>query len=204
LKHFVLPALLLVTGCNIRSNAETPAPPNAREQRAAARAAQPAPKAATVAPATIAQAPASAAPAPITAAPGKKRGDIEWGGSIQWKTLDEGLAEAKRTNRPVALLIYADWCPHCHELAPVFTRADVAALAEKLVMIRQDSDEAPDWAQEKYGGPKVGDYVPRLFFLRPDGTIREDLVSDNPRYPYFYTPDAVDRLKDSMRKAAEG
>lgn len=40
------------------------------------------------------------------------------GGGIQWiGTLDAGLAEARRTNRPILLVSAA---PHCHEVSGIW------------------------------------------------------------------------------------
>jgi thiol:disulfide interchange protein len=182
-KHLLL-ACLLATGCTIESGAKTAAP-------AAGSAAAPA----SAADATAATKLAAPPPAP------KAGPHVQFDGPIQWRTWDEGLAEAKRANRGIFLLVYADWCPHCRNLSPVFQQPEVVALAEKLVMVRQDADEKAPWMQ-RYAAQ--GTYVPRIFFLKPDGTLREDLRSAHPQYPYFYTPGGVDELKASMRRAAEG
>ncbi len=175
----LLLALLLATGCTIESGAKTaPAPPPPATEATTARVAPP---------------PPSAAP--------KTGPHVEFDGPIQWRTWDDGLAEAKKANRGIFLLVYADWCPHCRNLSPVFQQPDVVALAEKLVMVRQDADARAPWLQRFEA---QGTYVPRIFFLRPDGTLRDDLKSANPNYPYFYTPGGVDELKASMRRAAEG
>jgi thiol-disulfide isomerase/thioredoxin len=97
------------------------------------------------------------------------------------------------------VLVYADWCPHCRALGPVFSDPEIEALATHLVMVRQNHDEDPPWLQpynEKYGG-----YVPRIFFFDSTGKIRDDLTSGHPRYPYFYAAEASDLLKRSMRRA---
>ena len=78
---------------------------------------------------------------------------------------------------------------------------EVAALAKNLIMVRQNNDARPDWLQQYVA---LGTYVPRVFFFSPDGTLREDIKSDHPRFPYFYTPHGVDVLKRSMQAAAAG
>jgi thiol:disulfide interchange protein len=192
-KHLLL-ACLLATGCTIESGAKS-----GREGAESAAASVPA-RAATTSAAPVSAATTAtrvAAPAPAS----KAGPHVHFDGPIKWRTWEDGLAEAKQANRGIFLLVYADWCPHCRELSPVFQQPDVVALAEKLVMVRQDADERAPWLQRFEAH---GTYVPRIFFFKPDGTLRDDLRSANPQYPYFYTPGGVDQLKDSMRRAAEG
>lgn len=197
MKNLILPALLLgLSACKMTAGekpgeAKTEAPKTSAPASAAA-------VASAAAPATIA---APKAPEPA-GDHGGGADAIKWAGPVQWRTWEEGLAEAQRTQRGICLVVYADWCPRCKELAPVFAEADVVALAEKLVMVRQDSDQRPAWLEERYG--KFGGYVPRVFFLKPDGTVREDLTSGHAQYPYFFTPRGSDKLKDAMRRLAEG
>lgn len=155
------------------------------------------------APAT--DAPASEAvvaqPKPFKAVGHAKGGpEINWENGAQWSDWATGLARAKQEKKPILLMVYADWCPRCRELAPVFNLPEVTALEEGLVLIRQNGDEKPDWLQ---AFDSLGGYVPRVFFLTPDGSLREDITSGHPRYPYFYTPAGVEALKDAMRAAVK-
>lgn len=128
-----------------------------------------------------------------------KSGSLDWDTTIAWKSWDEGLKLAQSTNKPVMLLVYAEWCPHCRELKPVFADPDIIKLSEQLVMVRQDADEDPPWLRPKLG--HLGSYVPRLFFLKPDGTVQADITSGNGRFPYFYTREGIEALKSSMKRA---
>jgi thiol:disulfide interchange protein len=138
----------------------------------------------------------TAEPAPLPPSPAS---GVKWTGTVKWHTWSEGLSIAGKESKPIMVLVYADWCPHCRELGPVFADPEVEALATHLVMVRQNHDEDPSWLQpynEKYGG-----YVPRIFFFDSTGKIRDDLTSGHPRYPYFYAAEASDLLKRSMRRA---
>jgi thiol-disulfide isomerase/thioredoxin len=138
-----------------------------------------------------AQAPAPSPPSPASG--------VEWQGNVKWHTWNEGLSIAAKESKPIMVLVYADWCPHCRALGPVFADPEIEALATHLVMVRQNHDEDPSWLQpynEKYGG-----YVPRIFFFDSTGKIRADLTSGHPRYPFFYAAEASDLLKQSMRRA---
>ncbi|MCK6576190.1 thioredoxin family protein [Myxococcota bacterium] len=151
---------------------------------------------------TPAAAPATTAPA-STAAPKPGSKQVELPANVDWQTWDAGLARAKAENKPALLLVWAHWCPRCRELAPVFGQPEIAALAKGVVMIQQDADERPAWLTEKFDAD-FGGYVPRVFLLRPDGTVRTDITSGNPQYPYFYVPRDAGALVRALEKALRG
>ncbi len=133
------------------------------------------------------------------AKPGKKK--IVWGDSVAWAPWAKGRDQSARENKPLCLVVYADWCPRCREMVPVFKRPEVVEASEKLVMVRQDNDAKPEWLSA-YGD--LGNYVPRIFFFGPDGQLRRDITSGHPRYPHFYNARDVSALLSSMRKATGG
>jgi protein-disulfide reductase (glutathione) len=117
--------------------------------------------------------------------------------AIAWQELDGGLALAREQGLPVMLVVHASWCPKCTALKPVFATAPVAALSESFVMVNVDQDLAPrvatDFAPD-------GDYVPRVVFLRPDGTTDAELRNPvRDRFAYFYMPH--DDLAGAMERA---
>ncbi|HEX2677705.1 MAG TPA: thioredoxin family protein, partial [Polyangiales bacterium] len=111
---------------------------------------------------------------------------MAWGNAVTWQSWDSAQTIARKEGKPICLVVYANWCSHCKELAPVFSQPEVASAARELVMVHQDQDENPEWLTERFGS--YGSSVPRVFFLAPDGKVREDLTSGHPRYPYFYAP----------------
>lgn len=120
-------------------------------------------------------------------------------GPIHWLPWELGLKDASAHKKPLCLVLYADWCPHCRELAPAWKDPEVVKLAKGLVMVHQNVDERPPWLA-RFG--QLGQYVPRIFFLKPDGSILTDITSGNPRFPYFYQPQHLDALRSSMGRAA--
>jgi thiol-disulfide isomerase/thioredoxin len=139
----------------------------------------------------------STAPAPTAEAPGANA--VAWHGNIEWHEWTDALAIAKRESKPIMVVVYADWCPHCRALGPVFADPDIEAMAKRLVMVRQNHDENPAWL-EPYN-QKYGAYVPRIFFFDSSGKMRDDLTSGHPRYPYFYAAEQPEFLKQTMRRA---
>ena len=136
------------------------------------------------------------APPPAPARAGKH---VDFDPRIAWKPWDDAQRTAKAQGRPIMVVVYADWCPHCRELSPVFADPEIQKLSEGLVMVHENSDADPAWLKAY---ANLGSYVPRILFLAPDGTLKADLTSGNGRYPYFYTPQGVDALKSSMKRAS--
>jgi len=104
-------------------------------------------------------------------------------GAIAWRPLDDGLAEAKKEGKPVCLVVYTEWCPHCTNYSKVFHDPRVVEKSKRFVMIRIDKDKK---AMTAHGYAPSGDYVPRTIFLSPDGQIRKDVTSKREDYPHFY------------------
>ncbi|MFT4569573.1 MAG: thiol-disulfide isomerase/thioredoxin [Hyphomicrobiaceae bacterium] len=117
---------------------------------------------------------------------------------IAWKTYEDGLVEAKQASKPVLLVIYTEWCPHCTRFSEIFHDTKVVEKSKEFVMIHVERDankaisakHAPD-----------GEYIPRTYFLEPDGTLK-DIHEDRPNYLYFYDTSSPDSLLRSMEKAS--
>jgi len=102
---------------------------------------------------------------------------------IQWQSYDDGLAAAKQAKKPICLIFYTDWCPHCRNYSGVFHDPKVVAQAKKLVMIRINGDEKKDLSQQY---SPDGQYIPRTFFLSSDGTLAPSIQQPRDRFKYFY------------------
>ncbi|MCE9574803.1 MAG: thioredoxin family protein [Deltaproteobacteria bacterium] len=102
---------------------------------------------------------------------------------IDWQSFDDGLARARAEHKPICLVVYTTWCPHCKNYSRVFEDARVVERARDFVMIRIDADQEPEIAARF---AEDGKYIPRTFFLAPDGTPDLDIRASRPRYRYFY------------------
>lgn len=116
---------------------------------------------------------------------GKARATIEdWNdANIKWMSYDEGLAEAKQSHRPICLIFFTTWCPHCKNYSGVFSDPEVVKKAKSFVMIRLDKDNNGD-ISKKYAPD--GEYIPRTYFLASDGTLDPSLSEARDQYKYFY------------------
>jgi thiol-disulfide isomerase/thioredoxin len=119
--------------------------------------------------------------------------------AIAWKSFDEGLALAKAQNKPVCLVLFTSWCPHCKSYSHVFADPRLVERAKDFVMIRVDAD-ANDEVSRRYRPD--GTYVPRTFILDADGNIDVAATSGNPRFKYFFDESRADSLLQAMSLAA--
>ena len=131
---------------------------------------------------------AIAAPPPVAAdqppAPPRGAAHGEWNSDqIRWLSYDAGLARAHAESKPICLVMHAAWCPHCRTYARVFDDPRVVAQAQRLVMVKVNVDEVPTVAA-RYAVD--GTYVPRTYFLRPDGTVIERIDAHRPQYRFFF------------------
>lgn len=118
---------------------------------------------------------------------------------IAWRGYDEGLAEAKRDKKPICLVLYTTWCPHCKNYSNVFGDPRVVEQAKKFVMIRLDKDKNTP-VSAKYSPD--GEYIPRTFFLASDGTLDATIHAPRDKYQFFYDERDPTGLLASMTAAA--
>ncbi|MBM4344966.1 MAG: thioredoxin family protein [Deltaproteobacteria bacterium] len=131
---------------------------------------------------------------------GEARAEIRFEGPIHWNEWAAGLKQASAKKKAVLLLLYTDSCPKCTLLGEVLkSNKDVHKLASGLVMVHVNSGTAPMDIVHRFA--RFGNYVPRIVFLRPDGSTVDDIVSNNPGFPYYYQPSRPEFLIASMQKA---
>ena len=120
----------------------------------------------------------------FTAAP--VRADDDWNDKkIVWQTTyDEGLALAKKEKKPICLIFTTPWSDRSAQYATVFHDPAIVAKAKRFVMIRLELDPQTAALSTKYAPD--GSYVPRTFFLSPDGELWEDVHAPQDEYKYYY------------------
>jgi thiol-disulfide isomerase/thioredoxin len=118
--------------------------------------------------------------------------------NIKWFSYDEGLAEAKKSHRPICLIFFTTWCPHCKNYSNVFSDPEVVKKAKSFVMIRLDNDKNAEIGK-KYAPD--GGYIPRTFFLSADGTLDPSLGEARDKYKYFYDEKSPSSILAGMDRA---
>jgi thiol:disulfide interchange protein len=120
--------------------------------------------------------------------------------NITWKPLDDGLELAKKEKKPVCLIVFTEWCPHCGNYSKVFHDAKVVEKAKQFVMVRLDQGNDKDKDRAAKYAPDGG-YIPRTMFLAPDGTLAPDITAPRPQYKYFYDESKPDSILAGMDAA---
>ena len=87
-----------------------------------------------------------------------------WNASqIDWQPYEAGLAKAKAENKPVCLIFFTTWCPHCKTYSKVFDDPTVVARSRKFVMIHLNADDESALAS-KYAKPTTSQAGARSLF----------------------------------------
>ena len=126
-------------------------------------------------------------------------GPADWNdGEIAWQSYEAGLAQARRERKPMLLVFYTQGCQHSPEYSRIFHAPEVVAQAREFVMVRVDADLLPELdARFMPDGP----YVPRTFFLDPDGAPALALHGADPTYRYFLDYASPRELLELMARA---
>ena len=118
--------------------------------------------------------------------------------AIQWRSYEEGLAAAKKEKKPICLVFFTEWCPHCTRYSGVFHNPKVVEKAKSFVMIRLDKDKNTGLSAKH---KPDGEYIPRTYFLSPAGEFAADIHAPRDKYQYFYNEADPAELLASMDTA---
>ncbi|KAM8966471.1 anterior gradient protein 3-like [Pelodytes ibericus] len=121
-----------------------------------------------------------------------------WGDDITWvQTYEEGLYNAKKSNKPLMIIQHLADCPYSQALKKAFAEDDeVQKLAkESFIMLNllhetTDPNLSPD-----------GQYVPRILFVDPTLTVRADIIGKYSNRLYTYEPQDIPLLLENMKRA---
>jgi len=149
-------------------------------------------------PPAVTTTPPPAAPPPAQAAKPAAGGESWNDAQIAWQSYEAGMAKAKAENKPVCLVFYTNWCPHCRNYSRVFQDARIVARARDFVMIRVNPDDESA-VGDRYAPD--GTYVPRTFFLDPNGTVLADVHASRPKFIHFYDENDPTSLLGGMDAA---
>lgn len=131
--------------------------------------------------------------------PGLARAGGDWNdGSIAWKGYEAGLKEASASGKPVCLVFYTAWCPHCTTYSSVFHDAKVVERSKSFVMVRLDRDQNAE-ISAKYAPD--GNYIPRTYFLSAAGELDATIQAPRTQFKYFYDEKNPASILGGMERA---
>ena len=117
---------------------------------------------------------------------------------IKWQPYAEGLKQAKESKKPVCLIFYTGWCPHCANYSKLFSDPKVVEKSKSFVMIRLDKDKNAEISKQY---SPDGEYIPRTYFLSPKGELDATLSETRPQYKYFYSESDPNSILGGMDRA---
>ncbi len=120
--------------------------------------------------------------------------------NIRWMSYDDGLAAAKKEHKPVCLIFYTTWCPHCANYSKLFNDPKLVEKSKSFVMVRLDKDKNPELSK-KYSPD--GEYIPRTYFLSAGGNLDESITEQRPQYKYFYAETDPGSILAGMDRALQ-
>eukprot|EP00729_Bicosta_minor_P004460 gene4460-21695_t len=123
-----------------------------------------------------------------------------WHKDVDWKTLEDGKAEAAASGKPLMIIIHKSWCGACKALKPKFGESsEIAELAKNFVMVNTEDDEEPSGTEFS----PDGGYIPRILFLNSAGDVQNDVYNKqgSDQYKYYYSDSGA--VLKGMQDAAE-
>jgi len=128
--------------------------------------------------------------------------------NIKWMSYEDGLKEARKSHKPICLIFFTTWCPHCRNYSTVFEDPKVVEKSKSFVMIRLDKDKNAELSGKF---KPDGEYIPRTYFLSSDGKLDESVSEPRDQFKYFYNEKdpasilaGMDRALDKLGKAKAG
>lgn len=126
-----------------------------------------------------------------------------FGDAIAWQSLDEGIELAKQQDRPLMLVVHADWCQSCRSLKPKFASSAITDLSKFFVMVNIDQDKN----ERSHEFVVDGGYVPRILFLDPrtgkiDPALRNERRKSN-RFYYGTIREVTVAMKKALNRYAQ-
>lgn len=121
---------------------------------------------------------------------------------IEWEeSIEKGLAEAKKTGKPVMMDFYTEWWGWCKRLdADTFTDPKIVALSKKFVNLKvnpEDTDRPEnEEARIKYG---VSGY-PVVVFLSAEGDLIRLNSGYSPPEEFFGVMESVSKEEEAFNK----
>ena len=120
---------------------------------------------------------------------------VDWNDqAVKWYGYDDGVAAAQRENKPILLVVYADWCGVCKKYSKMFADPAVIKSSQHVVLIRLNQDTDSKYLA-KYS--LDGKYVPRTYILNKDRVIQPSPYKSKD-YAFYLPPESNAQLLDIL------
>ena len=117
---------------------------------------------------------------------------------VDWIDYDSALSDS---SKPTIVILHKSWCPACKSLkAKLSEHENFEKLSSQFSMVNaKEDDPLHDLAIFDVDGT----YIPRVFFLDPNGDVLKDVQNPkgNPNYKYYhYNADTISEAMKSVLK----
>ncbi|XP_029938395.1 anterior gradient protein 2 homolog [Salarias fasciatus] len=121
-----------------------------------------------------------------------------WGDQLNWaQTYEEALFLSRSRNKPLMVLFHLEDCPHSQAFKQAFNENDkIQRILDEDFVVFNVIQETVD----QHLSPD-GQYVPRIIFVDPSMTVRDDIIGRYSNRLYAYEPGDVKLLLENMKKA---
>lgn len=124
---------------------------------------------------------------------------------ITWKTINVALEEAKTTKKPIMFLVHRTTCPACKATIKLITRDEEFKEKSEGLILADIEDDVDDALADSFDVD--GTYVPRIYFLDPEGKIFKDIWNVGTNYLenkyYFFETTSIYRAMEKAKKKME-
>lgn len=115
--------------------------------------------------------------------------------NINWVDFETAKSDS---SRPSVIILHKSWCPACKALkAKLSDSVEFEKLSLQFSMVSANEDD-PLHSDSQFD--LDGSYIPRVFFLNPNGEILTDIQNPkgNPNYKYYHYN--AQTVMDAMNK----
>ncbi|MFQ5471058.1 MAG: thioredoxin family protein [Gammaproteobacteria bacterium] len=124
---------------------------------------------------------------------------VDWNDEhIPWHSYQEGMELARSENKPVMMIIYAEWCSTCHAYKYIFQDLDIVTASRQFIMVRVDADKYPE-LNNRFD--MDGAYIPRTFMLHKTGNLMYRIYPDSSSLKFFIGADEPQKFIQLMQLA---
>ncbi|HEX8618643.1 MAG TPA: thioredoxin fold domain-containing protein [Thermoanaerobaculia bacterium] len=119
-------------------------------------------------------------------------------GAVQWLSIEDGMARARATNKPILFDFTAEWCGPCHQLdAAVFQNADFARrINAGFIAVRVVDRQQEDGENRPEVAALQKQYAVRAF---PTLVFTDSTGNERGRMEGFRGADQFERVMEQSR-----
>jgi len=125
---------------------------------------------------------------------------------LTWYEIQDAIVHAKQHRMPILFLIHRTTCPACKAVLRMLARDEDFREKAKLFINAEVEDDTDEKTADAYNVD--GGYVPRIYFITPEGKVWEDIWNVGTQYLdnkfYYYEISAVLRSMDKALNRMEG